>query len=394
MLSTAFVARDLDELRKALGQTVLDGYFVSYGTGIGQVYANMFPDNVGRLALDGTEMVKGYQTSLGTFGTDALDNITASFHDGFLGECVAAGVEHCDLAKPLHSSSTLPTKDSLISTMDDLFAKLVERPIPGYTDTSGPILITYSSVIELIYEALYAASTWPPLATAFYELLQGNSTLVSLFLDNSWEYNPSLPSTPTRHSSDELGLLVICSDQYYAPLPPGYDVRTNGESWYLDLWHRMVRQSEIGGNSRFYDILPCRHWNSTFAPPREVFRGDLNHTLSNPVLLIAETYDPATPLRNGRRLLHEMGSDNARLVALDAFSHSSRDLSACVVDIVRKYMLEGKLPSEAETKCVADSKPYRPEHGGGSKGTALEVWRAHVEDMRALAPRAARRAGF
>ncbi len=97
-------------------------------------------------------------------------------------------------------------------------------------------------------------------------------------------------------------MLVICSDQYDSPLPPRYDVKTNGEQYYLDLWKDMVTQSEIGGNGRFFDALPCRHWNSTFGAPKEVYRGDLNHTLSNPVLLIAETYDPATPLRNGRRL--------------------------------------------------------------------------------------------
>ncbi len=42
----------------------------------------MFPDRVGRLALDGTEYVRD-QRLLGGFGWAALDNITASFHDGF-----------------------------------------------------------------------------------------------------------------------------------------------------------------------------------------------------------------------------------------------------------------------------------------------------------------------
>lgn len=392
MLSTSFVARDLDRLREALGGRVLDGYFVSYGTGIGQIYASMFPERVGRLVLDGTEMVLDWQSEVGAFGLDALDNITASFHDGFLGECIAAGPQLCDLAKPLHNSTTLPTKDSLISTMDTLFSTLIHRPIPGYTDNSGPVLITYSRVVSLIYSALYSASSWPPLATAFYQLLQGDPTLISLFVD-SWEYDPSSPS-PTRpiHSSDELGMLVVCSDQYYAPLPTTYDRTTNGEQWYLDLWHRMVNQSEIGGDNRFHDILPCRQWNASFPAPKEVFRGRLNHTLSNPVLLVAETYDPATPLRNGRRLLGEMG-ENARLVVLDAFSHSSRDWSECVREVISEYVLEGKVPRERETRCRADRRPYRFDEEG-EVGGALEVWQAHVAEMRAIAPRLGRRRGF
>ena len=45
----------------------------------------------------------------------------------------------------------------------------------------------------------------------------------------------------------------------------------------------------------------------------EVYRGEFNHTLSNPLLLFGETYDPATPLRNGRRLAKALGEQNAKL---------------------------------------------------------------------------------
>ncbi len=322
MLTTAFVARDLEEIRKAIGEDELSGYFVSYGTGIGQTYANMFPNSVGRLMLDGTEYVRDHR-QMGGFGWTALDNITAAFHDGFLGECVDAGPDRCALAQPLSDKDSAPTRQDLIDTMDDLFAQLARRPIPGHTEKSGPMLITYSEVISLIYSGLYSSFGWDALATAFYELLQGNTTMISRMVD-SWEYDPTIPTPlPLTHSSDELGILVICSDQYDSPLPPGYDQATDGQQWYLDLWKEMVEKSEIGGNGRFFDILPCRQWNSTFGPPKEVYRGDLNHTLSNPVLLIAEAYDPATPLRNGRRLLNEMG-DNARLIAHHGYGHSSR----------------------------------------------------------------------
>lgn len=375
MLTTAFVARDLDEIRKALGEEVVNGYFVSYGTGIGQTYVNMFPNRVGRLMLDGTEYVKD-QRMMGGFGWAALDNITAAFNDGFLGECVDAGPKYCDLAKPRERGGALPSKQDLIDIMDDLFGKLVQRPIPGYTNSSGPVLITYSQVIALLYQALYTPSTWNGLATAFNDLVSGNTTLISRYLD-SWSYDPSAP-IPSRpiHTSDELGILVICSDQYDSPLPPGYSLGDNGEQWYLDLWKDMVEKSEIGGNGRFYDILPCRQWNSTFpSPPKEVYRGDLNHSLSNPVLLIAESYDPATPLRNGRRLLAEMG-ENARLIAHYGYGHSSRDTSNCTDKIMREYMLEGKLPKEQETACYADKKPYRYEEVRKSAEVMIQEWHA------------------
>lgn len=60
-MTTALVARDLEEIRKALGEDELTGYFVSYGTGIGQTWANMFPGSVGRLIMDGTEYVRDHR---------------------------------------------------------------------------------------------------------------------------------------------------------------------------------------------------------------------------------------------------------------------------------------------------------------------------------------------
>jgi pimeloyl-ACP methyl ester carboxylesterase len=51
-LSTANVARDLDLLRRAVGDTRLNYIGYSYGTYLGATYANLFPNKVRALALD------------------------------------------------------------------------------------------------------------------------------------------------------------------------------------------------------------------------------------------------------------------------------------------------------------------------------------------------------
>ncbi len=248
------------------------------------------------------------------------------------------------------------------------------------------MIISYTQLVSLIYGALYNPLGWDALAAAMHDLLQGNASMVARMVD-SWEYNPALPVA--KHSSDELGMLVICSDQYDSPLPPEYDVETNGEGWYLDLWKSMVEQSEIGGNGRFLDILPCRHWNATFGAPKEVYRGDLDHDLSHPVLLIAEAYDPATPLRNGRRLLREMGK-NARLIAHHGYGHSSRDTSTCTDTIMREYMLHGTVPEEQETQCKADAKPYRYTEAKSS-AQLVEEWKISMAETQMLRGKTSRR---
>src|SRR5690606_32234170 len=52
-MRTVDVARDLDALRRAVGQKKLNYYGFSYGTYLGQVYTDLFPKRVGRFVWDG-----------------------------------------------------------------------------------------------------------------------------------------------------------------------------------------------------------------------------------------------------------------------------------------------------------------------------------------------------
>ncbi|KAL7625949.1 hypothetical protein AAE478_002718 [Parahypoxylon ruwenzoriense] len=383
-VTTAFVARDMEEIRKALGEDELTGYLVSYGTGIGQTWANMFPDSVGRVILDGTEYVRDHRL-LGGFGWTALDNATDAWHDGFLGECLNAGPEHCALSQSRGRDPV--TLEELEGRMHELVSSLIQRPVPGYVEPSGPSLVTYSALVSAIYSSLYNARSWPALAQMLFELEAGNSTLASAFLDRTaWEYDPTLPSPPSpKPSTDELGALVICADSYDAPLPP------DGLVWWGSLWANMTAQAWISGNSRFFNVFPCQHFQTYWPKPAEVYRGDLNHTLKNPVLLIAETYDPATPLRNGRRLAAEMGS-NARLIVHHGYGHSSRDKSTCTDSTAKAFILSGIIPEEPEIACFSDEKPYL--YGVNAAGVRTEAtqdpiqaWREHIQELEIWNPR-------
>lgn len=387
-VGTGFVARDLEQIRIALGEDELTGYLVSYGTGIGQTYAAMFPDSVGRLVLDGTEYVRDHRLR-GGFGWTALDNATDAWRDGFLGECVKAGPEYCALARPRQGRLPVTLSD-LESRMEALMASLAARPIPGYLPSRGPTLVTHSALVDTMYGAMYNPQSWPALAEMLYGLEAGNSTLAASMLEtSSWKYDPALPCSPDPPppSSLELGNLVICADSYDASEPDDAD-------WWLSLWANMTSKSWIAGNSRFYTVLPCRHFLTHWPQPAGVYRGGLNHTLRHPVLLIAETHDPATPLRNGRRLLREMGA-NARLVVHHGYGHSSsRDPSSCTESIARAYVLHGTLPDAPETDCYADEKPYRYGVGKDAAGALartvhdpLAAWQLHVAELSWMNPR-------
>ncbi|KAK4201741.1 putative hydrolase [Triangularia verruculosa] len=386
-LSTAFVARDLEQIRVALGEDEVTGNFVSYGTGIAQTYVSMFPGRSGRMILDGTEYVRDHRLR-GGFGWTALDNATDAWRDGFLGECVNAGPKYCALARPKNGKPV--TLDHLQHRLQTLLSSLIDRPVPAYISPSGPVLVTYSALVNAIYGAMYNAGSWPALAQALFDLEDGNATLTATLIDKaSWYFDPEKPclASPEPPATEELGTLVICSDSYDATDPDDLE-------WWLSLWGNMTTKNWIAGNSRFYGVLPCRHFNTYWPHPAEVYRGHLGHTLKHPVLLIAETYDPATPLRNGRRLLQEMGS-NARLIVHHGYGHSSRDTSQCTDSIAREFILHGTLPEEAETDCCADEKPYlygveKGQNVEASESLSMQdhvkAWREHLQELAVLNP--------
>ena len=262
--------------------------------------------------------------------------------------------------------------------MQSLFDSVLERPKPGYLPSSGPALLTYSSLIGALYSTLYRPQTWATFAQTLADLKNGNTTTALKMLEKlEFEYDPASPpprsKTPLTLSSDELGALVICADSYDAPEEP--------LEWWDDLWANMTQKSFIAGNSRFSNVFPCRHFNK-YWKPAEVYRGDLNHTLKTPIMLVAEPYDPATPLRNGRRLLAEMGL-NARLLVHHGYGHSSlQNPSECTDFTQRKYIMTGEVPTKQETDCYADLPPYML--GLEKPKSAGEVWAEHSTEMRVM----------
>ncbi|CAO1625657.1 unnamed protein product [Jaminaea pallidilutea] len=362
-LSTASVARDIDAIREALGEETMTYYGVSYGTGLGETAMQMFPDRAGRMIIDALEDIRDGRTTDG-FGTAALHDIEKAWKHGFLGECAKAGPDYCALAQ-----STNETVEALEARMKKLLDSLLYRPQPAYRRDLGPGVIRYQDLVDTIYGALYRPlSEWPRLAQALAGMERGNGTLaLELIERNLFVQHPEVRG-PKRKKADDTEILVVCSDQYDAEHP--------GLDWYLHKWQQMDDRSWIGGNGRFSDILPCRHFDWT---PSEVYRGNLSHSLRTPALLIAETHDPATPLVNGRRLFQEMGSDNARLVVHHGFGHGSNSggySEECTEKIKRHYMMTGELPEDDETQCYVRGSPFIAAASVSGDGIEGGAWDA------------------
>ena len=152
-LGTRDVARDMDAVRAAMGDEQLSYLGYSYGTVIGQVYADMFPDRVRSMVLDGV-------VELGPTGLESADAQAAGFETA-----LARFAQYCDAAEGCATAG-----DTLQAVEEVL--QLAEEPggIPVDDDRHvGP-----GEADRGISYALYAQSLWQTLGDALADALDGD----------------------------------------------------------------------------------------------------------------------------------------------------------------------------------------------------------------------------
>ena len=175
--STAESARDMDILRAALGDKKLNYLGKSYGTYLGTLYAQFFPDKVGRMVLDGAvdpnisilaqniSQAKGFDDALAAFITDC------------------AKEDDCPLPKD---------KQAAVEKITSIFASSAINPFPRKFKVKDDNRTATESLIVLgTLSALYDnVDGWPKLRTALSEGLQGYG---DSFLDLVDQYSDRSP---------------------------------------------------------------------------------------------------------------------------------------------------------------------------------------------------------
>jgi len=153
-ISTADTVRDMDYLRQLVGEEKLTYIGFSYGTYIGETYANMFPDRVRAMLLDGVidpvKAAKSIESNV-AMSSAATDGV----FDQFLSLCESAGPERCALAGGSESPAEL---------VDGLFARLKRAPLPA-PGAKPPLTsrekLTYSDLLLSQFNQLRGPDLWP-----------------------------------------------------------------------------------------------------------------------------------------------------------------------------------------------------------------------------------------
>ena len=329
-ITTADTARDLDHLRRLVGDPQLNFLGESAGTYIGQTYANMFPKRVRAMALDGVfdavEFAKGTATAIG----QGLDSVDAEFEQ-FLALCEQAGDEACPVAA---TGQVQPQVEALL-------AGLRQQPIPAPSATP-PGELTYGDMLSLIKFALLPhPDLWRGVGVLLAQAIAGDASMLE---DLANGYAAEL----TRRQF-ETNTVLLCGDS---------PARQKAKSW-PHVVDKLERISRLGAAPMGWVIAsPCASWPVQGA---NRYTGPWNAATTNPILLIGTRFDPNTPLVNAQRAERRLG--NAVLLTHDGYGHlSESDPSTCVHNTLRRYLVE-LIPPAKGTVCPSDRLPFDPNFG-------------------------------
>ncbi|WP_405437706.1 alpha/beta hydrolase [Streptomyces avidinii] len=353
-VSTADTARDLDLLRRAVGEDRLRYWGISYGTLLGATYANLFPDRVGRLVVDGNVDPQEWmdhgaraEPGLNTFLRLGSDLGSADTLAQFLDRCGRAPASRC----PFSAGSPAATR----AKYDTLLTRLEGRPVGSWT---------YARAVSEVRGGLYTVHPgWAGTADMLQALWQGRAP-----------DEPPAPTGPDHYPGFEQSLAVLCSE---SPNPAS-------PQRYAELEKRAVQRAGALGRWWAWANEPCTAWPARAA---DRYTGPWNRTTAHPVLVVNTVHDPSTPYRGGQAMAAELAG--ARLLTLDGYGHTALDNpSACVKRHVVRYVLTGALPPQG-ARCGQDTPPFaaapelspsaasspRPDAAGGREtGHFLTSW--------------------
>jgi pimeloyl-ACP methyl ester carboxylesterase len=318
-VSTVDTVRDLDLMRRRAGERTMSYVGTSYGTIVGAVYANMFPGRVRAMALDGVvdpiawsrpELARNDARFLPGGLRFRSDVETAKTLNAFLDLCGSTNTTRCAFS----AGSPRATRQKFI----DLLERLPVDRTPEQT--------TYAQAVSGTIRALYLAANWKLQAATLQQL---------------WEQGPGAVPPPAGRG-EEQEMAIACGE---VPSPPA------GAFGVIDAFAQ--RRSGVVGPFWAWDYEPCSTW-----PVRSVHRypGPWDNRTANPVLVIGNTFDPATPLRGAVAMSQQLG--RARLLTVDGYGHTALiNPSACVKRLEARYFVSGVLPPEG-ARCEQDADPF------------------------------------
>ena len=307
-VDTVSAARDMDILRAVAGDQQLNYLGFSYGTFLGATYAELFPDKVGRMVLDGA-----------LDPSASNEEITLGQAEGFE-NAIRAYVEDCLTSSgcPLSGST-----DQAIETIRSLIASVEASPMTAKDGRT----VTVSTFVTGFIVPLYNSDNWPILTQAIDDALKGDPSTMLYLADLNADRQPD----GTYGSNTTVAFTAVnCLD---------YPMTADDEQMALDA-KQLEEASPTIGKFLAYGGITCEPWHYTpVNTPHEI-----NASGAPEMLVIGTTGDPATPYKWSVALAEQL--DSATLVTWEGEGHTAYGRGDdCVANTVDDYFIDGTVPS-------------------------------------------------
>ncbi|MBP2325095.1 pimeloyl-ACP methyl ester carboxylesterase [Kibdelosporangium banguiense] len=292
-LTTRNEARDIDQIRRALGERQISYWGVSYGTYAGAVYATMFPGRTDRVVLDSSDDPDPQRVAYGW-----VKNFAVGAEDRF--PDFAAWAAERDATYGLGATP---------AAVRATFLAHADSPsLPPNALRAG------------MFSAIYNNSTFPLLAEYMRAARAGDPL-------------PTIPVPPPDQYKNTYAVLTA--------------VGCNDVSWpkSVDHYARAVAQNRVafpltGGMPA--NITACAFW------PTQPIEQPTRVTPAGPsnILMIQTMRDPATPHFAGVRMREAFGH-RVRLVSVNTGGHGAYLVNgnACGDATVTKFLVDGTRPA-------------------------------------------------
>ena len=303
------VARDMDMIRRALGENKISYFGFSYGSELGATWTTMFPDTVRAAVLDGAsdpnaddlvgtlQQNKGFEESIATFLANCSDDSSCAFHNDGNAE----------------------------GAFDDLMEQLDENPI---STSGGRPDLTRAMALTAVAQAMYSDSYWSYLEDALASAQVGNGTdLLSLY-DKYFQRQ----ADGTYGNELEAFVNILCAD--------------NPDRMTVEEADELVPQYQA--NAPRFSPGTTGDYTCTFWPQAIDPRIKITGNGAGPIVVIGTTGDAATPLASTRNMVKAL--QEGRLIVVTAEQHTGYNVNSCVNDAVDSYLIDLQAP-DGELDC-------------------------------------------
>jgi pimeloyl-ACP methyl ester carboxylesterase len=262
------------------------------------MFADRFPDRVGRLVLDGVPD----PTPDAQLAFEGLAKGGEAAWDAFVADCVQ---RRCELgAEPER-------------TFLELLGKLRTNPVAGNDDLD----ITAGAAMHATMIGLSDRRTWPALATALAKANGGDGSGLLTIL------TPAVLGSEVQAPALDGALVTSCNDMKTRLSPD--QVKTAAEDWQ--------DRFPLFGPVAAQRLAFCGPWTVPDHPlPTPTGRG------APPILVIGTASDSVTPIDGSQRAAQQL--DSGVFLSWQGAGHGALGFSACATTAATGFLTDGAVP--------------------------------------------------